>query len=86
MQMKQIEALLYEVDTTLERGVGPQPEDLVDQLMRDSHMESTIPHYDQQTWFVSIEREPAISLLQNRRAETFLIRPSKDGAFALSVV
>ena len=86
MSIKQIEALLYEMETTLEKQSDPQAEDLVDQLMQDSQKESTIPHYNPRTWYVEAKREDAISLLKSRPAETFLIRPKDDGTFVLSVV
>ena len=47
---------------------------------------SGVAHEDHSTWFIDCSRVEAEQMLENRPKGTFLIRPSRQGAYALSIV
>jgi hypothetical protein len=90
MRVNEIESLLYNVENKSQEARDgsrlDQTDDMIDTVLRSSHEEAHIPHYDERTWLVDVERMVATKMLENKRAETFLIRRRADGSYALSVV
>ena len=92
MRVAEIETLLYDIDNKSQEAWDSsspglnQTDDMIDRALLSSQQEAHIPHHDDRTWLVDVDREGATKMLEKKRAETFLIRPRGDGSFALSVV
>ncbi|PIK62608.1 putative phosphatidylinositol 3-kinase regulatory subunit gamma [Apostichopus japonicus] len=72
-------------------GKGVKQDRLYDDLKRgeirvDRLRPEPLPHSNQDLWFVDVSREDAEKMLKGRKKGTFLIRSSKAGGFACSVV
>ena len=64
-----------------------QIEKLLDEHEEQVEVETRIPHEDEKTWRLDVDRNTANSLLNGRADGSFLIRPSRiQGSYALSIV